>query len=103
VLAAEETSLAKMAYRSGLIIALERLILFDKNMNDEVKLAPVLRLQAEMLRDETFETLCRKYRLPWDFESGYVPRWYNGPAPDDVRVLFLMAEPAAISSTERRR
>jgi hypothetical protein len=63
--------------------------------------AAILALQAEMRTDSEFERLCRLHGLPWDFVGGYEPRWYNGPAPEQVAVLVLMAEPGAITTTER--
>jgi hypothetical protein len=36
----------------------------------------------------------------WDLERGYEPRGYCGPAPDHVRLLVLLAEPGAITTTE---
>ena len=62
--------------------------------------APILTLQQEMLNDGEFKRLCIQAGLPWNPEAGYEPRWYNGPAPEQVRVLFLMAEPGAITRTE---
>lgn len=61
----------------------------------------VIKLQQEMCRDRVFRNLCETNNVPWDFTGGYEPRWYNGPAPKDVKLLFLMAEPGAITSTER--
>lgn len=63
--------------------------------------APILALQQEMLNDAKFKHLCLDNRLPWDPENGYEPRWYNGPAPEQVKVLVLMAEPGAITKTEQ--
>ncbi len=60
----------------------------------------ILSLQQDMVQDAHFRALCEKYGLPWDTEAGYEPRWYNGPAPDQVRVLMLMAEPGPITPTE---
>lgn len=60
----------------------------------------IIALQSAMMSDMRFRELCESSGLPWDFGSGYEPRWYNGPAPEDVRVLFFMAEPGAITPTE---
>ena len=62
--------------------------------------SPVLSLQAEMEEDRRFQALCEKLDLPWDFEAGYRPRGYHGPAPEQVKLLVLLAEPGAISPTE---
>lgn len=62
--------------------------------------AAIIRLQREMLSDRHFKSLCEQAGLPWDPDAGYEPRWYNGPAPEDVRLLFLMAEPGPITPTE---
>jgi hypothetical protein len=64
--------------------------------------ALIFALQAEMKDDKKFRDLCERHGLPWDFERGYEPRWYNGPPPEQVKVLILMAEPAAITPTEAR-
>ncbi|MDE2271709.1 MAG: hypothetical protein KGJ94_06955 [Xanthomonadaceae bacterium] len=61
----------------------------------------IIELWQEMKSDAEFKRLCDKYCLPWDFDAGYEPRWYNGPRPEDVKVLFLMAEPGAITKTEK--
>lgn len=53
-----------------------------------------------MKNDTIFRSLCQDHGLPWDIERGYEPRWYNGPAPEDVKVLMLMAEPGPITPTE---
>lgn len=57
-------------------------------------------LRDSMARDAQLESLCDKYALPWDFAAGYEPRWYNGPAPSEVQVLLVMAEPGPITETE---
>src|SRR5437870_2831549 len=62
--------------------------------------APILSLQAEMKEDRRFKALCEGHGLPWDLEAGYEPRGYNGPAPEHVRLLVLLAEPGAITPTE---
>jgi len=62
--------------------------------------AAIFALQDEMKNDSQFRSLCVKHGLPWDFAAGYEPRWYNGPAPEQCRVLFMMAEPGAITPTE---
>jgi hypothetical protein len=61
----------------------------------------IIKLQHEMCRDQMFRDFCETNTLPWDFTGGYEPRWYNGPVPEDVKLLFLMAEPGAITDTER--
>jgi hypothetical protein len=73
-------------------------------MNDSLMLthAPILSLQAEMKEDKRFKALCEQHDLPWDFESGYEPRGYYGPAPEQVRLLVLLAEPGAVTPTERQ-
>lgn len=60
----------------------------------------IISLQEEIKEDSAFKKLCLEYDLPWDLDAGYEPRWYNGPAPKDVRVLFFMAEPGAITPNE---
>jgi len=62
--------------------------------------AAIISLQREMLADLDFKNLCERAGLPWDPAAGYEPRWYNGPAPQDVQLLFLMAEPGPITPTE---
>ena len=62
--------------------------------------ANVIDLQQRMLADSEFRELCLANKLPWDPSAGYEPRWYNGPEPSKVRLLFLMAEPGPITSTE---
>ena len=62
---------------------------------------PIFALQAEMKSDRQFEALCRQSGLPRDFVAGYEPRWYNGPPPELTKVLFFMAEPGAITETEK--
>jgi hypothetical protein len=64
--------------------------------------AEIIELQQEMCNDKIFHDLCDRPKLKWDFENGYEPRWYNGPAPKDVQLLFLMAEPGAIGEHERQ-
>lgn len=56
----------------------------------------VLDIQQAMLQDSSFREQCLAGGLPWAPERGYEPRWYNGPAPEKVRVLFLMAEPSPV-------
>lgn len=69
--------------------------------------AAIFALHQEMKADREFRRLCEQpardlpHGLPWNFEDGYEPRWYNGPAPEDVQVLFLMAEPGAPTKTEK--
>ena len=63
--------------------------------------ADVITLQQEMCNDATFHGRCKELGLPPSSLDGYEPRWYNGPAPKDVRLLFLMAEPGAIDEFER--
>lgn len=72
-------------------------------MNLDINLThvEVIKLQQEMCHDRVFRELCETNNLPWDFKGGYEPRWYNGPPPKDVKLLFLMAEPGAITDTER--
>jgi hypothetical protein len=65
--------------------------------------APILSLQAEMKEDRRFKALCEEHGLPWDLERGYEPRGYNGPAPEHVRLLVLLAEPGAITKTEAQK
>ncbi len=60
----------------------------------------IIELHEEMKRDPVLQALCVKHGLPWDFAAGYEPRWYNGPAPSEVELLFFMAEPGAITPTE---
>lgn len=60
----------------------------------------IFALQAEMLADSQLRALCDRYGLPWDPARGYEPRWYNGPQPDHVKLLVLLAEPGAITPTE---
>ncbi len=62
--------------------------------------AAIFALQAEMKADQELRALCEKHGLPWDFAGGYEPRWFNGPPPEQTKVLFLMAEPGAITPTE---
>lgn len=62
--------------------------------------ADLFSIQARMLSDRTFRKLCEANGLPWNPASGYYPRWYNGPAPLDTRVLFFMAEPGAVHPGE---
>ena len=69
-------------------------------MDLQVTHGPLLALQREMASDATFRSLCTAHGLPWAPTAGYEPRWYNGPPPERVEVLFLMAEPGAITSTE---
>lgn len=64
--------------------------------------AEIFELHRQMKGDTQFEALCRAHGLPWDLATGYEPRWYNGARPRDVQVLFLMAEPGAITPTEDR-
>lgn len=61
----------------------------------------LFELHAEILDDAKFRTLCEQHGLPWDPRNGYEPRWYNGPAPEDTRVLVFLAEPGAITPSER--
>lgn len=60
----------------------------------------VQKLQLAMLADVDFKELCEEYGLPWDPQTGYEPRWYNGPDPEQVKVLVVMAEPAPITPSE---
>jgi hypothetical protein len=60
----------------------------------------ILSLHSEMKEDQLFKSLCEKHGLPWDSAAGYEPRGYNGPPPENVRLLVLMAEPGAITQTE---
>jgi len=63
----------------------------------------IINIWQEMKSDREFERLCRESGLPsWYVDEAYEPRWYNGPRPDDVKVLFLMAEPGAITKNERK-
>src|SRR6266446_5107641 len=64
--------------------------------------APIFALQAEMKDDERFRALCQRHGLPWNFAAGYEPRGYNGPAPEETKLLVLLAEPGAITPTEAR-
>ena len=61
----------------------------------------IIALHDEMKLDAKFKALCIKHGLPWDFAVGYEPRWYNGPSPKHTKVLFFMAEPGAITETEK--
>ena len=61
----------------------------------------IIALRREMLRDETFRSLCIDNGLPWDVTAGYEPRWYYGPHPSNVKVLFFMAEPGPVTPTEQ--
>jgi len=61
----------------------------------------ILALQDEIKNDLKFQALCELHGLPWDFSAGYEPRWYNGPPPEETSLLFFMAEPGAITKTER--
>jgi hypothetical protein len=72
--------------------------MWDENI--EATHAEIVALQAKMCKDKTFRHLCVSHGLPWDFESGYFPRWYGGPAPSAARVLLFMAEPAPIAASE---
>jgi hypothetical protein len=56
-----------------------------------------------MKGDNKFRELCDRSDLPWDFASGYEPRWYNGPSPNETQVLVFMAEPGAITKTEAEK
>jgi hypothetical protein len=73
-------------------------------MNDHLSVThtEIIALQTEMKQDIHFESLCKEHGLPWDFAGGYEPRGYNGPAPERVRLLVLLAEPGAITPTEAR-
>lgn len=63
---------------------------------------PIIALQQEILGDAKFQKLYFDAYLPWDPQGGYEPRWYDGPQPENVRLLFLMAEPGAITKTEQQ-
>lgn len=71
-------------------------------MGDDLKRthAPIFALQAEMKEDAKFRASCLQNGLPWDFAAGYEPRGYNGPPPEQTRLLVLLAEPGAITPTE---
>lgn len=72
----------------------------DSNLNRTHAL--IFELLAEMRRDERFKALCLQHRLPWDFAAGYEPRGYNGPPPEQTRLLVMLAEPGAIAPTEAK-
>jgi hypothetical protein len=55
-----------------------------------------------MKSDGRFKALCERHGLPWNFAAGYEPRGYNGPAPEQTKLLVLLAEPGAITPTEAR-
>jgi hypothetical protein len=57
-------------------------------------------LQKRMLGDQEFKGLCKKYKIPWDPDRGYEPRWFAGPEVSPPRFVIVMAEPAPISKTE---
>ncbi|GAA3975842.1 hypothetical protein GCM10022278_35900 [Allohahella marinimesophila] len=63
----------------------------------------LLDLQRAMLDDQHFKSLCLAHGLPWSPAEGYEPRWYGGPAPKDVELLFLMAELGPITPTEAKK
>ena len=62
--------------------------------------ADVKELRQEMCNDRMFRNLCEKHGLPWDIQAGYEPRSYDGPEPEDLKLLVFMAEPGAIANRE---
>jgi len=60
----------------------------------------LLDLHAEIKNDSAFKELCLSHGLLWE-DVGNEPRGYNGPAPDDVHVLYVSAEPGPVTPTER--
>lgn len=73
-----------------------------RSANLSTAYAPLLELQARMRGDLEFKRLCVAAGLPWDPERGREPRGYNGPPPETVRLLFVMAEPGDITPTEAK-
>lgn len=71
------------------------------NKDISVSHAAIIALQQEMKNDIKFQQLCIQAGLPWKPEAGYEPRWYNGPAPETVQVLFLIAEPGPILEADK--
>lgn len=60
----------------------------------------LLNLHAEIKSDSVFRELCISHGLHWE-DVGNEPRGYNGPAPEDVQVLYVSAEPGPVTPTER--
>ena len=60
----------------------------------------LLDLHAEIKSDSAFRELCISHGLLWE-DVGNEPRGYNGPAPEDVEVLYVSAEPGPVTPTER--
>ena len=63
-------------------------------------LAAVLDIHAEIKGDTAFKELCFSHGLLWE-DVGNEPRGYHGPAPEDVQVLYISAEPGPVTPTER--
>ena len=61
---------------------------------------PLLDLHAEIKGDTAFKEHCLSHGLLWE-DVGNEPRGYNGPAPEDVQVLYVSAEPGPVTPTER--
>lgn len=63
-------------------------------------LAAVLDIHAEIKGDTAFKELCFSHGLLWE-DVGNEPRGYHGPAPEDVQVLYISAEPGPVTPIER--